>query len=245
MSLDFALEGRTALVTGASRGIGLAIARGLSALGATVHGTSRTVGGARAIADALGTEPIWFDINEIDSHTMLVDGLPAADLLVNNAGVIRPAPALEATTAEYDEVMNTNLRGTFFLTQAFARSWVQRGVQASVVNVSSQTGTVAIEERAIYGASKAAVDNLTKTLALEWASHGIRVNGVAPTWVRTDLAEATLSRAEWAGELLSRIPLGRFGTVDDVAGAVAFLLGDQARMITGHTMLIDGGYTIR
>lgn len=245
MSVDFSLTGHTTLVTGAGRGLGRAIAHGLRELGATVHGTSRTDEGARAIAEDLSTEPLVLDVTDVAHHGEFAASLPEVDLLVNNAGTIAPAAAVDATVAEFDEVMDTNLRGTFFLSQAFGRQWIARGIAGSIVNVGSQTGTVAIEERAVYGASKAALDNFTKVLALEWAPHRIRVNAIAPTWIRTELAEKTLSRSDWADELLGRIPLGRFGDPEDVVGATAFLLGDRAAMITGHTLLIDGGYTVR
>lgn len=243
--INFSLAGRTALVTGASRGLGRAIGEGLAELGATVHGTSRSEDGAREIAERFGTPPLRLDLTAVADHDQFVAELPPIDLLVNNAGTIVPEAAVDVTVESWDEVMDTNLRGTFFLTRAIGSRWIDDGTTGSIVNVGSQTGTVAIEERAVYGASKAALDNLTKVLALEWAPHGIRVNAVAPTWIRTELAEQTLSRGDWAAELLSRIPLGRFGDVEDVAGAVAFLLGDAAALITGHTLMIDGGYTIR
>ncbi|GAC1495580.1 MAG: hypothetical protein NVS2B15_17560 [Pseudarthrobacter sp.] len=167
------------------------------------------------------------------------------DLLVNNAGVNVPKPALELTTEDWNTVFDTNLKGSFFLTTALARHWIKNGTQGAIVNVASQAGIVGIEERAAYGTSKAGLIHLTKVLALEWARAGIRVNAVAPTFVRTELTASTLSRPDWAAELLSRIPIGRFGEPEDIAGAVAFLLSDAASLITGHTLAIDGGYTIR
>lgn len=167
------------------------------------------------------------------------------ELLVNNAGVNIPRPAVEVTDDEWDTVFATSLKGTFFLQTAFARCWLKSGTAGSIVNIDSQAGIVAIEERAAYGASKAGLIRPTIILALEWAGHGIRVTAVAPTFVRTELTEATLSRPEWAAELLGRIPLGRFGEPDDVVGAVAYLLGETSGLVTGHTIAIDGGYTIR
>jgi NAD(P)-dependent dehydrogenase (short-subunit alcohol dehydrogenase family) len=142
-------------------------------------------------------------------------------------------------------VFDTNLKGAFFLTTALARTWLSASQDAAVVNVASQAGLVAIEDRAAYGSSKAALIHLTKQLALEWAASGIRVNAVAPTFVRTELTESTLSQPDRAAELLSRIPFGRFGEPEDIVGAVLFLLSDAAGLITGHTIAIDGGYTIR
>ncbi|GAA3885743.1 hypothetical protein GCM10022381_29860 [Leifsonia kafniensis] len=137
------------------------------------------------------------------------------------------------------------MRGLFCTSQAVARQWVVRGIRGSIVNIGSQAGSVAIEERAAYGSSKAAVAQLTRNLALEWASAGIRVNAVAPTFVRTELTASTLARGDWANELLSRIPLGRFGDPSEVVGGVAYLLGDASSLVTGHTLAIDGRYTIR
>ncbi len=185
------------------------------------------------------------DLTRPETFADLAERLDDVDLLINNGGMNVPQAAVDVRVEDYDAVMATNLRGTFFLTTAFGRRWIETGRAATVVNVGSQTGTVAIEERSVYGASKAALDNLTKTLALEWGSHGIRVNAIAPTWIRTELTESTLSRPEWAAELLGRIPLGRFGEPVDVVGAVVFLAGPMAGLITGHTLLIDGGYTIR
>ncbi|WP_152360726.1 SDR family NAD(P)-dependent oxidoreductase [Microlunatus speluncae] len=243
--IDFSLAGRTALVTGASRGLGQAIADGLAELGATVYGTSRSAGAADKIAERYGTAPCVLDLTRPETFAELAERLDDVDLLINNGGMNVPEAAVDVRVEDYDAVMATNLRGTFFLTTAFGRRWIESGRAAAVINVGSQTGTVAIEERSVYGASKAALDNLTKTLALEWGSHGIRVNAIAPTWIRTELTESTLSRPEWAAELLGRIPLGRFGEPIDVVGAVAFLAGPMAGLITGHTLLIDGGYTIR
>lgn len=243
--IDFSLAGRTALVTGASRGLGRAIADGLAELGATVFGTSRSAEAAAVIAERYGTRPCPLEVSAPETFEAFAASLTEVDLLINNAGTIVPAAAVDVRVEDYDTVMDVNLRGTFFLTQAFGRHWLAAGTEATVINVGSQTGTVAIEERSVYGASKAALDNLTKNLALEWAPHGIRVNAIAPTWIRTELAELTLSRADLAEKLLARIPLGRFGDPVDVAGAVAFLAGPMAKLITGHTLMIDGGYTIR
>lgn len=246
---DFRLDGKKALVTGAARGLGKAIADGLAECGATVYGTSRDPESARLITERYGTRAFPLDISQPEQLHQFTEELMAEsggiDLLVNNAGVNVPKPALELTVKDWDTVFDTNLKGSFFLTTSLARHWTENGTPAAVVNVASQAGIVGIEERAAYGTSKAGLIHLTKILALEWASAGIRVNAVAPTFVRTELTASTLSRPDWAGELLSRIPMGRFGEPEDIAGGVAFLLSDAAALITGHTLTIDGGYTIR
>ncbi|MDT0194368.1 glucose 1-dehydrogenase [Arthrobacter sp. AB6] len=246
---DFRLDGKKALVTGAARGLGKAIADGLAESGATVYGTSRDAESARLISERYGTPAFPVDITESTQIRQFADDLVqesgGIDLLVNNAGVNVPKPALELTTEDWDTVFDTNLKGSFFLTTALARHWIEDGTRGAIVNVASQAGIVGIEERAAYGTSKAGLIHLTKILALEWAQAGIRVNAVAPTFVRTELTASTLSRPDWAAELLSRIPIGRFGEPEDIAGAVAFLLSDAASLITGHTLAIDGGYTIR
>jgi 2-deoxy-D-gluconate 3-dehydrogenase len=247
--LNFRLDGKKALVTGAARGLGKAIADGLAESGATVYGTSRDAGSARQISDRYGTPALRLDVTATSDIGGFMDALVeeagGIDLLVNNAGVNVPKPALDLTDEDWDTVFDTNLKGSFFLTTALARHWVDRGSPGAIVNVASQAGIVGIEERAAYGTSKSGLIHITKILALEWAPAGIRVNAVAPTFVRTELTASTLSRPEWAAELLSRIPIGRFGEPEDIVGAVAFLLSDAASLITGHTLTIDGGYTIR
>jgi len=235
-------------VTGAGGGLGAAIADGLAELGATVFGTSRDRDTAREIATRYDTAPQLLDVTNVDAIGTFVDDLQrtsgGVDMLVNNAGVNITNVAVDVTEVDWDTVIDTNLKGSFFLSTALARTWIAKGSGGSIVNVASQSGTVAIEERAAYGSSKAGLIHLTRILALEWARVGIRVNAVAPTFVRTELTAATLSRPDWAAELLSRIPAGRFGEPEDVVGAVAFLLGDAAGLVTGHTIAIDGGYTI-
>ncbi|MGN7252921.1 SDR family NAD(P)-dependent oxidoreductase [Arthrobacter sp. SAFR-014] len=246
---NFRLDGKKVLVTGAGRGLGKAIADDLAESGATVYGTSRDAATAQQISERYGTPALAVDLSSSGNISGFAESLQRAsggiDLLVNNAGVNVPKPALELTEDDWDTVFDTNLKGTFFLTTALARHWVAAGTPAAIVNIASQAGIVAIEERTAYGTSKAGMIHLTKILALEWAAAGIRVNAVAPTFVRTELTASTLSRPDWAAELLSRIPVGRFGEPEDVAGAVAFLLSDAASLITGHTLAVDGGYTIR
>jgi len=238
-----------ALVTGAGRGLGRAIADHLAETGMTVHGTARDGATADAIAERYGTAPILLDLRHPESVAEAVDGLQSRGAgitrLVNNAGINVPSAAVDVRAEDWDLVLATNARGPLLLSQALARGWIERGDDGAIVNIASQAGIVAIEERAAYGASKAALIHLTKVLALEWAPHRIRVNAVAPTFVRTELTASTLARPDWAKELLGRIPLGRFGEPEEIVGAVGFLLSPGASLITGQTLAIDGGYTIR
>lgn len=247
--VNFRLDGKKVLVSGAGRGLGRAIADGLAEHGAVVYGTSRDAATSLEIAERYGTAPLSIDLADTAAIPTFVAGLlelsGGIDLLVNNAGMNIPKAAIKTSDQDWDTVLGTNLKGPFFLTTEIAKSWLGAGTAAAVVNVASQAGIVAIEHRAAYGASKAGLIHITKTLALEWASSGIRVNAVAPTFIRTELTESTLSDPEWAAELLGRIPAGRFGEPEDVVGAVLYLLGDTASLVTGHTITIDGGYTIR
>jgi 2-deoxy-D-gluconate 3-dehydrogenase len=138
-----------------------------------------------------------------------------------------------------------NLSGVFFLSKCIAKRWIKQGIKGTIINISSQAGTVAIENRSAYGSSKAALTHLTKILALEWAKDGIRVNSIAPTFIRTALTESTLSDPLVEKELIARIPLGRLGIPADVIGAVIYLASDSASLVTGHNLVVDGGYTIK
>ena len=247
MSLSFRLDGKVVLVTGASRGLGAGIADGLREAGATVVGTSRDPESAAQVAERLGTPPVVMDVADVSSVREGVDRVASEfgrlDVLVNNAGINIPQGMFEIDEASWDSVMDTNLKGTFFASQAAARHMVSGGDGGRIVNITSQAGVVGIEERAAYGASKGGAINLTKVLALELAEHGITVNSVAPTFVATELTRSTLENPEWRERILSRIPLGRVGEVEDVVAATIYLASPAAKMVTGHTLLVDGGWT--
>lgn len=244
----FRLDGHCALVTGAGGGLGRAIADCLARQGARVWGTSRDPEIAAEIADRYSTSPVVLDTRDVggvpDAIERVYRDAGEIDLLCNNAGVNVPQPALAVDLESWNQVISTNVTGVFFVQQALARLWARDGVAGRIVNVSSQAGTVAIEDRAAYGSSKAAVSHMTRVLALEWAAHGIRVNAVAPTFIRTQLTESTLSQPGREEQLLSRIPIGRLGLPEDVATAVLYLLSDEASLVTGHILAVDGGYTI-
>jgi NAD(P)-dependent dehydrogenase (short-subunit alcohol dehydrogenase family) len=247
MSLSFRLEGKVALITGASRGLGAGIADALREAGATVVGTSRDPESAAQVAEQLGSVPVVMDVIDVSSVQRGIERVASEfgrlDLLVNNAGLNIPQSVFEVDESSWDSVINTNLKGTFFAAQAAARHMAERGEGGRIINVASQAGVVGIEERSAYGASKGGALALTKVLAIELAQHGITVNAVAPTFIDTELTRSTLEDPEWRERILSRIPLGRVGEVEDVAAATLFLASPAAAMVTGHTLLVDGGWT--
>jgi len=245
--LDFGLTGKVALVTGASRGLGAGIADALMEAGATVAGTSRDRASASRVSERLGTPAVEMDVTDVASVRegveRVVSGLGRLDILVNNAGVNVPQSVLDVDEESWDAVVDTNLKGSFFAAQAAARHMVERGGGGRIINVGSQAGVVGIEERSAYCASKAGTTLLTKVLAIELASHGITANTVAPTFIATELTRTTLEDPAWRERVISRIPLGKVGEVEDVAAAVVYLASPAARMVTGHTLLVDGGWT--
>ena len=247
VSLSFRLDGKVALVTGASRGLGAGIATGLLEAGATVIGTSRNPDSATQVAKQLGSVPVVMDITDVASVRAGVDRVAAElgrlDILVNNAGLNIPQGVFDVDEASWDAVLDTNLKGTFFAAQAAARCMVTSGEGGRIINIASQAGVVGIEERSAYGASKGGAVLLTKVLAIELAQHRITVNAVAPTFIATELTRGTLENPAWRERVLSRIPLGRIGESEDVAAATVYLASPAAAMVTGHTLLVDGGWT--
>lgn len=244
---NFGLTGKVALVTGASRGLGAGIADALMEAGATVAGTSRDRASASRVSERLGTPAVGMDVTDVASVRegveRVVSGLGRLDVLVNNAGVNIPQSIFDVDEESWDAVIDTNLKGSFFAAQAVARHMVERGEGGRIINVGSQAGVVGIEERSAYCASKGGTTLLTKVLAIELAPHGITVNTVAPTFIATELTRTTLEDPAWRERVLSRIPLGKIGEVEDVAAAVVYLASPAARMVTGHTLLVDGGWT--
>ena len=248
-----ALEGHRALVTGGTRGIGRAIAQHLARYGGDVVLTGRSRSESEAAAAALGAEGLTaqgLDLEVTDSSSIkklvhrVWEGGPGVDILVNNAGTNIPQTALEVTEEAWDVVHGTNLKGLFFLSQEVARRWVDSGTKGVIVNVSSQAGIVAIDLRAAYCSAKAGVINLTRELALEWARYGIRVNAVAPTFVQTEMTAPMLADEEFRRKVQSMIPMGRVAEPVEVAEAVLFLCSEAASFVTGHTLVVDGGWTI-
>ena len=247
MSLSFRLDEKVALVTGASRGLGAGIADALREAGATVAGTSRRPESAAEVAERLGTVPVVMEAADVASVRAGVDRVASElgrlDILVNNAGLNIPQGVLDVDEDSWDAVLDTNLKATFFAAQAAARHMMANREGGRIINVASQAGVVGIEERSAYCASKGGAVVLTKVLAIELAQYGITVNAVAPTFVATELTRSTLEDPAWRERVLSRIPLGRVGEVEDVAAATVYLASPAATMVTGHTLLVDGGWT--
>jgi NAD(P)-dependent dehydrogenase (short-subunit alcohol dehydrogenase family) len=249
------LEGTVAVVTGAARGIGRAIALELAAAGADVGVGLRDVerdAGVVAEIEALGRRavPLPMDVTDLGQSRAAIDQAVAElgrlDVLVNNVGGSIVADALDVTEEDFEAVWALNTRSTFFLSQHAARHWRRSATGGAIVNIASQAGLVALPGESSYCTSKAAVIHLTRCLAVEWGGLGIRVNAVAPTFVETDGTEPALSDPEFRADTVERIAaLHRIGTPTEVSGAVAFLASPAASLITGHTMVIDGGWTVR
>ena len=248
-------EGRTALVTGAARGLGRAIALALAEAGADVALGLRDRFRDEGLADevrALGRRvlPLQMDVarlDEVDTAIVTtVDQLGSLDLLVNNAGGgVGDIPAEAVSVADFDYTVDVNLKGTFFTCRAAFAPMQERGF-GRIVNLSSQAALIALPGESVYCLAKAAVSHLTRCLAIEWGQYGIAVNAVAPTFIRTPGTEPALSDPEFRADVEERIAaLHRIGEPDEVAGAVVFLCSPAASLITGETLVIDGGWTVR
>ncbi len=242
-----ALAGRTALVTGAGRGIGRGCAHALAEAGADVVLVSRSPDELETVAAeirALGrrARPVALDVTDTKSVRHLVLELPELDVAVVSAGANVPEPFLEVSEQHLDGLLALNVRAAFVTVQAAARRMAESG-GGSIVLLSSQMGHVGAAGRTVYCTTKHAVEGLTKAAAVELAPHGIRVNAVAPTFVETPMTAPFLADAGFRAEVESRIPLGRLGRVEDVSAGVVFLASDAAALVTGTSLLVDGGWT--
>jgi len=248
---EFDLSEKIAVVTGAGRGLGHDISLALARYGAHVVACSRTESELEAVAkkiQAMGRQaiPVSMDVSDIHSIRPMVDRAVKAfgriDILVNNAGINRPQRAEDVTEDNWDQVMNTNLKGLFFCAQAVGQVMISQKM-GKIINISSDAGTVGIPGRAAYCASKGGVNLVTKVLAIEWAQHHINVNAIAPAFIETPLTEPMLKDPAFNQYVLENTPLGRVGKPKDVSSAAVFLASKASDYMTGHIMLIDGGWT--
>jgi NAD(P)-dependent dehydrogenase (short-subunit alcohol dehydrogenase family) len=247
----FDLSGRRALVTGASRGIGRALAEGLARAGADVAVAARS---ADALGETIATiaahgrrsAAIALDVSRVEACTAAVEEAQAAlgglDILVNNAGVEEVRPSLDVDEELWDRIVDTNLKGAFFCAQAAAKSMQAGGHGGAILNICSLASEVGIPTATPYGSSKTGLLGMTRALAAEWAPLGIRVNGIAPGYFRTAMTEVFYGDPRWQATMLGKIPLGRFGAMDDLLGATIFLVSDASRYVTGQCLPVDGGY---
>jgi NAD(P)-dependent dehydrogenase (short-subunit alcohol dehydrogenase family) len=240
--MQIRFDGQRALVTGAGKGIGRAIAVHLAGCGATVVAISRTAADLQALHAEIGCEMIVADLADPEAARAAALEAGQIDLLVNNAGISIPQPFLETTVEAFDATIAVNVRALLVVSQVVAAGLIRHGRPGAIVNLSSQASLSGLFDHAAYGASKGAVDALTRVMAQELGPHGIRVNAVNPTVTLTPMGEMAWSDPAKSGPMLAKIPLGHFARPVDVADAVAYLLSEHAAMIHGVTLPIDGGY---
>ena len=245
---SFRLDGRKALVTGAGRGIGLAAASALADAGADVCLLARTGSEVSEAADAICARgdvasAFALDVTDTAAMTQLISEQGPFQVLVNNAGTNRPAPCIDYTEADYDDVMTLNVRSVYFTTRAVARGLVAANLEGSIINISSQMGHVGGPGRTVYCASKHALEGFTKALAWELGEGGVRVNTLCPTFIETPMTEPMLEDETFKERVVSQIALGRVGQVEDLMGAIVYLASDASRLVTGSALMVDGGWT--
>lgn len=245
---SFRLDGRRALVTGAGRGIGLALASALADAGAHVTLVARTQSEIEQASDAIRerggqAEPQLLDVTDTVAVRTFFASRSAYHVLVNNAGTNRPMPMQDVEEADYDAVIDLNLRSSFFVAQATVRRMIQENVAGSLIHIGSQMGHVGGQRRSLYCASKWAIEGMSKAFAIDLAPHRIRSNVIAPTFIETPLTQPFFEDADFTRDVLSKIKLGRIGQVEDLMGAALYLASDASGLVTGTSLLIDGGWT--
>lgn len=245
---SFRLDGQRALITGGSSGIGLGCAVALAEAGADITVAARDAGKLATVVSemkqaGMNAHALTLDITDIAATETAVDENGPFDILVNSAGLAKHSPAAETSVADYDAVSDINIKAAYFLTRAVARGLIAAGKPGSLINISSQMAHVGGIDRAVYCASKHAVEGFTKSMAIEWGPLGIRVNTICPTFIRTPLTEQTFSNPERVAWIEEKIKLGRVGEVEDIMGAVVFLASAASSLVTGSSLLIDGGWT--
>jgi len=251
-SLSFDLKDRVVIITGAGRGIGKAVALACAQAGADVVLGSRHPDQCEEVAvecrgRGVRASSAMLDVRDMESIRAFVSGalteFGRIDVLVNNVGLTIVKPAVELTEQEFDEVSSVNFKAPFFASTLVAKSMIEREIAGCIVNISSQVGHVGGPLRAAYAGAKGGLNSLTRSFAAEWASHGIRVSGVSPTFTRTEMMEKSARNPEFRKNF-EKIPLGRPGEPEEIAAAVVYLASDAGRFVTGHTLLVDGGFTM-
>jgi NAD(P)-dependent dehydrogenase (short-subunit alcohol dehydrogenase family) len=240
---SFRLDGRRAIVTGAGRGIGLAAAAALAEAGADITLVARTASEIEAAAAEMGGVAAVLDVSDIASVRAFFAARPAFHILVNNAGTNRPKGIWEVSEEDYDAVYDLNAKSAFFVAQACVHKMIAEGAKGSLIHMGSQMGHVGGPNRSLYCGSKWALEGMNKAFALDLAAHGIRSNTIAPTFIETPLTKPYFDDPAFKASVLSKIKLGRIGQVEDLMGAVVFLASDASALMTGTSMIIDGGWT--
>lgn len=245
---SFRLDGRRAFVAGASSGIGLGAAAALASVGAHTTLAARSADKVKQAAGRLrekgwAADALVLDVSDPAAAAAAFGAAPPFDVVVNSAGGARHGPVLETTVEDYDTVTNLNARGAYFLFQAAAKALIAAGKTGSLITISSQMAHVGGVDRAVYCASKHAVEGFTKTMAIEFGPHKIRVNTICPTFIRTPLTEPTFNNPDRVRWIEEKIKLGRTGEVEDIMGAVVYLASDASSLVTGSALMVDGGWT--
>ena len=245
---SFSLKGRSALVVGASSGIGTACAVALAEYGAKVTVAARRKEKLEILVNQMKkrnyeVQILVMDINNVEETKEIITCHNPYDILVNSAGIAKHSAAKDTLLDDYDIVMKTNLRGAYFLTQSVSKKLIASKKAGSLINISSQMGLVGGQERAVYCASKHAVEGFTKAMAIELGVHNIRVNTICPTFILTEMTQKTFEEPEKRNWIESKIKIGRIGKIEDIMGAVVYLASDASSLVTGSSLLVDGGWT--
>jgi NAD(P)-dependent dehydrogenase (short-subunit alcohol dehydrogenase family) len=245
---SFRLDGRRALVTGGGRGIGVGAGAALAQLGAHVTLAARTAGEVEQVAAAIrkdggSADAMVLDVTDSVQVNAAIERADPFDILVNNAGANRPGPFLQVVPDDFDAVIAINVRAAFFVAQAVARRLVDAGRSGSIIHISSQMGKVGAANRSVYCASKWAMEGFSKAMAIELAQYSIRSNTICPTFIATSMTRPFLDDPEFRVSVLSKIKTGRLGELTDLMGAIVFLASDASLMMTGSSLVIDGGWT--
>jgi NAD(P)-dependent dehydrogenase (short-subunit alcohol dehydrogenase family) len=245
---SFRLDGRRALVTGGGRGIGLTAASALAEAGAHVTLVARTASEIEEAAAAIRArgqqaDALALDVTDIDAVRAALAGRPPYQILVNNAGINRPAFLPDVKVEDFDAIFDLNVRAAFFMAQTVALRLLEAKLAGSIINISSQMGHVGAARRTVYCAAKHAMEGFTKAMAIELAPHNIRVNSLGPTFLETPMTRPFFENKTFRDEVLGKIKLGRLGQLEELTGAIVFLASDASSLMTGSALVLDGGWT--